>query len=98
MYYIYILYIILECSRRYPSTNRFVALFVQLHLQKFCILLVAPGRYVALTFCCICRSFVQFWGSWHGRGNDVQLQTKAVLEVHMKLRLHWKLLCQGAAN
>ena len=58
---------VLECSRRYPSTKRFVALCVQLHLQKFCIVLVAPGRYIALTFCCICRSFVQFWGSWHGR-------------------------------
>ena len=28
------------------------------------------------------------------RGNDVQLESEAVVEVQMKLRSHWQLLCQ----
>ena len=28
------------------------------------------------------------------RGNDVQLESAAVVEVQMKLRSHWQLLCQ----
>ena len=48
--YIYI-HIILACSRRYPSTEKF-------------------------------------------RDNDVLFTLEAVVEVQMKLRSHWKLLCK----
>ena len=59
--YIYIYIYILVISRRYPSTvDNFISLIVQLHLQKFCLVLLP------WSFCCIfVQLHLQNHGSWH---------------------------------